>query len=92
MPADRVSEAEQLAAFARIHRLLDEDGEVYTPLREGRGAWPDRTFEDDVLELHGVHARVIGLDALKRDKSEARDDPLVAAKDRADMASLSGLG
>ena len=36
----------------------------------------------------GVRARVIGLDALTADKSEAHDDPRVAAKDRADLVTL----
>jgi Uncharacterised nucleotidyltransferase len=66
-----------------------ENGEVYTPLREGRGAWPDQAFEDDVAELRGVTAKVIGLRALKADKSETREDPLVSAKDRADLATLA---
>jgi hypothetical protein len=39
-----------------------------------------------------VRARVIGLRALKVDKSETRDDAVVAAKDRADVATLSALG
>jgi hypothetical protein len=64
-------------------------GRVYTPLREGRGAWPDGSFENDAAELRGVRARVISLRALKTDKSETRDDALVAAKDRADSATLS---
>jgi hypothetical protein len=41
-----------------------------------------------VAELGGVRARVIRLDALKANKSEAHDDPRVAAKDRADLATL----
>ena len=45
-----------------------------------------------VAELLRVRARVISLRALKADKSETRDDPLVAAKDRADVATLSRLG
>jgi Aminoglycoside-2''-adenylyltransferase len=65
------------------------DGQVYTPLREGRAAWPDEAFENDVAELRGVRAKVISLRALKAEKSETRDDALVAAKDRADLASLS---
>jgi hypothetical protein len=32
---------------------------------------------------------VVTLQALKADKAEARNDPIVAAKDRADLASLS---
>lgn len=66
----------------------DEDGEVYTPLQDGRGLWPDDAFGDDVAELKGVRARVIGLGALRADKSEPHDDLRVAAKDRADLATL----
>lgn len=54
-------------------------------------AWPGEAFENDVAELHGVRARIVSLRALKADKSEAHDDPLVAAKDRADLAILSRL-
>ena len=81
---DRGSVRLELAFLART-----EDGQVYTPLREGRGAWPDEAFEHDMAELLGVPARVISLRALKADKSETRDDALVAAKDRADLATLS---
>ena len=77
----------ELAFLAR-----GEDGEVCTPLREGRGTWPGGAFEDDVAELRGVHVRVISLGALKADKSEVRDDSTVAAKDRADLATLSRFG
>ncbi len=69
-----------------------EQGKIYTPLREGRAAWPDGAFENDVAELRGTRARLISLRALKADKSEARDDAVVAAKDRADLATLSRLG
>ena len=65
-----------------------EDGEIYTPLEDGRGSWPDDAFGDDVAELEGVRARVIGVGALRADKSEAHEDPRVAAKDRADLAAL----
>jgi len=68
-----------------------EDGRVYTPLQEGRAEWPDDTFEDDVAELRGVRARVISLNALKADKAQRREDPIVATKDRADSATLSHL-
>jgi hypothetical protein len=68
----------------------DDDGQIYTPLRDGRrSAWPDGTFGDDVVELLGVGMRVIGLRALEADKSERRDDPRVAAKDRADLKTLA---
>jgi hypothetical protein len=65
-------------------------GEVYTPLADGdRAPWPDGAFGEDVLELGGVRARVIGRAALLAEKSEVRDDPAVAAKDRADVETLS---
>ncbi len=74
----------ELAFIAR-----DTTGGIYTPLREGRGTWPEGSFGDDVTELRGVRARVIGLRALKADKSELHDDPRVAAKDRSDLATLA---
>jgi hypothetical protein len=74
----------ELAFLAR-----SESGQVYTPLREGRAAWPDEAFENDVAELLDVRAKVITLPALKADKAETRDDALVAAKDRADLATLA---
>ncbi|MDQ6633683.1 MAG: hypothetical protein M3Z10_02885, partial [Gemmatimonadota bacterium] len=64
------------------------DGRVYTPLRDGRGEWPDESFGDDTVELLGVRARVIRLGALISDKSVAREDPSTTAKDRADLRSL----
>ena len=63
-------------------------GEVHTPLPDGRAPWPDGAFGDDVAELRGVRARVIGRSALVADKSEERDDPTVAGKDRADLETL----
>jgi aminoglycoside-2''-adenylyltransferase len=77
----------EVAFLARGHH-----GEVFTPLRSGaRGEWPDDTFANDVKELDGVHARVIGLPALKADKSETRSNAVVAAKDSADVSTLSRL-
>jgi hypothetical protein len=76
----------ELAFIAR-----DDVGTIYTPLREGRGAWPDQAFGGDVAELLGVRARVISRRALIADKSEPRDDLAVAAKDRADVETLSRL-
>src|SRR5690349_25047646 len=32
----------------------DDQGFIYTPLREGRGEWPNDTFGDDVVELMDV--------------------------------------
>jgi hypothetical protein len=74
----------ELAFLAR-----SENGQVHTPLREGRAEWPNDAFENDVAELLGVRAKVMTLPALKADKSEARDDALVAAKDRADLVTLA---
>lgn len=65
-----------------------EEGEIYTPLENGRGTWPADAFGEDVAELRGVRARLIGLRALKADKSEVHGDPRVAAKDHADLATL----
>jgi hypothetical protein len=73
----------ELAFLAR-----DANGVIYTPLMDGRGTWPEGSFGEDMAELRGVRARVISLDALKVDKSVAHDDPQVAAKDRADLATL----
>jgi Aminoglycoside-2''-adenylyltransferase len=68
-----------------------EDGDVYTPLVDGRAGWPDAAFGDDVAELLGVRARVMSLGALRADKAEIRDDSSVTAKDRTDLRTLAGL-
>jgi Aminoglycoside-2''-adenylyltransferase len=67
-------------------------GEVYTPLPDGRAPWPDGAFGDDLAELRGVRARVVARSAVVADKSQARGDPVVAAKDRADLETLGGSG
>jgi hypothetical protein len=67
-------------------------GEVYIPLRAGRVLWSDEPLSTDFAELSGVRARVLGLAALKRGKAPCRDDPVEAAKDRAEFAILSQLG
>jgi hypothetical protein len=73
--------------------LVPGDGEeVYIPLRAGRVLWSDEPLSTDFAELSGVRARVLGLAALKRGKARSRDDPVEAAKDRADFAILSQLG
>ena len=68
-----------------------QSGEVFTPLEDGQGSWPAGAFGDDVLELLGTRARTISLSALRADKSERRDDPAVAAKDKLDWVILSRL-
>ena len=69
--------------------VRDEGGAVYTPLLSGLAAWSDDAFGEDVAELSGVRARVIGRAALERGKSRSRDDPAEAAKDRADFDRLA---
>jgi hypothetical protein len=73
--------------------LVPGDGcEVYVPLRAGRALWSDEPLSSDFAELSGARARVLGFAELKRGKSRSRDDPVEAAKDRADFAILSQLG
>jgi hypothetical protein len=64
------------------------DGAIATPLRDGFAAWPADAFGDEVGELSGIRARVIGRNALHAEKSTIQDDARVAAKDRADVAAL----
>jgi hypothetical protein len=65
---------------------------VYTPLRGGRrGEWPNGAFGDDVAELESVRAKVVTLSALRADKAAEHDDPIVAAKDHADLQTLSRI-
>jgi hypothetical protein len=68
-----------------------DGGEVYVPLYAGRVLWSDEPMSTDLLELSDVQARVLGLAALKRGKSQPRADPVEAAKDRADFETLSQL-
>ena len=68
-----------------------EDGLVYTPLRQGRASWPDGAFGSDVSELRGARARIVTIGALRADKSQTHEDPVVTAKDRADLATLARL-
>ncbi len=71
--------------------VRDNDGRIFTPLRHGRAVWPEGAFMDDVGELHGVRARLVGRAALTSGKSSPREGPEDAAKDRADHAQLSRL-
>ena len=66
-----------------------DDGRVYTPANSGSGSWPSGSFENDRAELRGVHVRIVNRRSLTVDKSERRSDPVVAVKDRADLATLS---
>jgi hypothetical protein len=71
----------------------DAESEPYTPLPDGqRAAWAAGAFGQDVLTLRGVRARVIALAALREEKAGAHDDPVAAAKDRQDRATLARLG
>ena len=73
----------ELAFLARL-----EDGRICTPLRDGFASWPADAFGDEVGELSGVRARVIGMRALREEKAALHDDPQVAPKDRADLSAL----
>jgi Aminoglycoside-2''-adenylyltransferase len=70
--------------------IRDGAGRIFTPLRNGRAAWPTEALANDIGELHGVRSRLIALASLIRGKSSPRDDPEEAAKDRADLRRLSG--
>ena len=70
----------------------DAESEPHTPLPDGgRASWAKAAFGKDVRTLAGVRARVITLSALREEKTGARDDPVAAAKDRQDMATLARL-
>ena len=47
---------------------------------------------DDVGKAERVRARVVALPGLRAEKAETRDDPRVAANDRADPVTLGRLG
>jgi len=51
--------------------------------RPGEAPWPEGAFGDDVEAVGGVRARV--------KKTQVHDDRAVAAKDRADSATLDRL-
>jgi hypothetical protein len=67
------------------------DGEIYTPLREGRGRWSQAALATDTRVLSGIQSRVVALDTLTRSKSSPRADPDEAAKDNADAEILARL-
>jgi hypothetical protein len=91
----------QLAALDSIHGRLAAAGIDYRLF----GGWAvdfhagSVSREHDDIERSGAlspssarFARIIELGALKADKSEAHGDRLVAAKDRADLATLARAG
>jgi hypothetical protein len=71
--------------------VRDGDGRIFTPLRQGRASWSEEALGDDVRELLGVRARVVGLSSLRGGKSSPRAEPEEAANDRADFVVLSRL-
>jgi hypothetical protein len=71
--------------------VRDADGCIFMPLRDRRVRWPQDALVDDVGELRGVRSRLVGLAFLTSGKSQPRDDPEDAAKDRADFKQLSRL-
>ena len=68
----------------------DDDG-VYTPVAGRRARWSAEALGDDVRMLEGARARVVSLASLTRSKSQPRDDPEEAARDRADYETLRRL-
>ena len=69
-----------------------DDGEIYTPLRDGsRGKWPVTAIGADLRMLDGVTCRVLSLGSLTWMKSHGRDDPRYSAKDSADASVLRRL-
>jgi|SRR5215207_672746 len=71
----------------------DVHDEPYTAIDDGRrAAWPTGAFGQDIRTLEGVRARVIGLAALREEKTGSRDDPAAEARDREDRATLERIG
>lgn len=66
-----------------------DGGRVVLPFEPEAWVWSESPFPSAQRTLHGVTARVMGLDILRRDKSHPREEPEEAAKDRADLESLS---
>jgi hypothetical protein len=67
------------------------DGRVAIPLRDFDAPWLDDARTHAFLELEGVGARLVGLEALARGKSSPRADAADARKDSADYEMLSEL-
>ena len=68
------------------------DGLDSIPLRSGLVVWPgENALADDVGELRGVRARLMGFAALINGKSAPREESEDAAKDRADFTRLSQI-
>jgi hypothetical protein len=68
-----------------------DDVEVAAPEPDEDGGTGYEREGDERGELEGVRARLIALEALRRGKSASRDDPVDAAKDRADALVLDAL-
>lgn len=66
-----------------------DDGRVLLPFEPQAWVWSEHPFGDARRTLHGVTARVLGLDVMLRDKSRPREEPEEAEKDRADYEALS---
>jgi hypothetical protein len=69
-----------------------DDGSVNVPLRRGLVPWTGDPLGDDVRALHEVHARLVSRASLVLAKSQPREDPHEAAKDRADFEQLARGG
>lgn len=68
-----------------------EGGEMFIALGDRDVLWSESPPGEHVLELDGVHARVVPLELLRRGKSGPREDPDEAEIDRADFNAFSRL-
>ncbi|MFL5687557.1 MAG: nucleotidyltransferase domain-containing protein [Chloroflexota bacterium] len=72
--------------------LVDGEGTVFITLRSGNVVFSRIPLGNEVRELNGVRARIVGLSFLRDGKSRPRDDPEDAPIDRADSEALARVG
>ena len=65
-----------------------DDGSIVIPFADGDVVWTPEPFGEERRTLHGVSARVIPLDVLRRGKQQPREPADEAAKDVADFRAL----
>ena len=66
-----------------------DDGAVVIPIPEHAIVWTMEPLGEERRVLHGVEARTIPLDLLRRGKQMTRETPDEAAKDRSDVQALA---
>jgi hypothetical protein len=72
--------------------VAGDDGRAFVALKDRNALFSETPLGDERRELHGVEARVLPLAPLRAGKTNARDEPADAAKDRADVDALARLG